>query len=74
MVDSMRHETDPLSEWSRAEVNQATCSHDAPDQQPGVACIRCGKILPGGHEMPAPTLTSHIPLPKSVRKDKDETE
>lgn len=23
------------------------CSHDAPGQQPGTKCIRCGKLLPG---------------------------
>lgn len=28
-------------------VDQNLCSHDAPDQQPGTPCIRCGKMMPG---------------------------
>lgn len=47
----------------------STCSHDAPDQKPGSACIRCGKILPGVNTIPAPPLTSHTPLPKEKVKE-----
>lgn len=47
--------------WQELEKEkdaQAICSHDAPGQQPGVACIRCGKILPAAEKKdkaPAPT-------------------
>ena len=33
-------------------IDQNLCSHDAPDQKPGTACIRCGKMLGGAAPEP----------------------
>jgi hypothetical protein len=43
---------------------QAICSHDAPGQQAGAACIRCGKMLPA-KEAPVKKVAEKVESPIS---------
>jgi hypothetical protein len=39
-------------EVQKEQQEQAICSHDAPGQQAGAPCIRCGKMLPAKNDAP----------------------